>query len=73
MQSIQAARGELESMRDCNEKRGAEIALTHAEVMAAVAERLFSSALGRQSQGADKAIADPYAIATMKDLEPEVE
>ncbi|HET6628851.1 MAG TPA: hypothetical protein VFG91_03655 [Woeseiaceae bacterium] len=43
LQSIQSARRAVEDISDSHDKRDAEIALQHAEELAAVAERLFSS------------------------------
>lgn len=44
-QSIQTAQRAVNSMRESNDKRDAEIALTHAEEVTALAERIFTSAL----------------------------
>lgn len=71
MESMQTVRQAVTNMPESHDKRDAEIALIHAENMAAVAERMFRSALA-ESREARKSANGPYADWT-SDLEPEVE
>lgn len=72
IRSIRTARRAIKNMRESSDKRDAEIDLTHAEQMTAIAERLFSSAVGKESQDACDTTGDPYDGATGKsDVEGE--
>lgn len=64
MRSIRDARQAINNMRESRDRREAEIALTHAEEMLAIADRLFSSAVGEESRAARETIADPYGSAS---------
>lgn len=59
LQSIQTARRAVENISDSHDKRDAEIALQHAEELAAVSERLFSSAIGHECEARQNVAARP--------------
>lgn len=73
MRSIQTARLAVNSMPESYDKADAEIALTHAQEMGAVAERLFSSALAEEPLQTAGKVVDPDSDWTIDDLEPQVE
>lgn len=73
LRSIQNAGRAVASMRESHEKADAEIALTHALEMAAVAERLFSSVIRDDGEARQTTAVDEYADWTAEDLEPQVE
>ena len=50
LQSIDTARRAVDNIGDSYDKRDAEIALQHAADLAALAERLFSSAIGHECE-----------------------
>ena len=59
LQSIQTARRAVDNIGDSYDKRDAEIALQHAEELASVAERLFSSAVGKECEAGQSVAALP--------------
>lgn len=71
MESMQTVRQAVTNLPESHDKRDAEIALIHAENMAAVAERMFRSVVA-ESREARKPASDPYAGWTAG-LEPDVE
>ena len=73
LRSIQNARQAVSTLRESHEKADAEIALTHAQEMAAVAERLFTSVIRDDSGARQTTAVDEYADWTAEDLEPQVE
>ena len=73
LRSIQNARLAVSSMRESHEKADTEIALTHAQEMAAVAERLFSSVIRDDCEARQTTAVDEHADWTAEDLEPQVE
>lgn len=59
IRSIRNARRAISKVRGSRDGREAEIALAHAEEMAAITERLFSTAVGEESREARNTIGDP--------------